>query len=80
MEMAVLKLKRIMQGILSAEPHEIGCDDCFNHLDAYVELVLAGENAAERFPELHDHLQRCLNCREEFDALMAALHGSHLEQ
>ncbi len=75
MEMAVLKLKRIMQGILSTEPHEIGCDDCFQHLDAYVELVLAGENVAERFPAVHDHLQRCRNCQEEFEALLVALHG-----
>lgn len=75
MELAVLKLKRIMQGILSADPHEIGCGDCFRNLDAYVELVLAGENAAEGYPEVHDHLQRCRNCQEEFEALLAALRG-----
>ncbi len=73
MELAVLKLKRIMQGILSADPHEIGCADCFQHLDAYVELVLADENAAEVYPKVHDHLQRCRNCHEEFSALIAAL-------
>ena len=73
MEIAVLKLKRIMQGILSADPHEIGCDDCFQNLDAYVDLMLAGENAAEEYPRVHDHLRRCRNCQEEFDATIVAL-------
>ena len=73
MEIAVLKLKRIMQGILTADPHEIGCDDCFHNLDVYVELVLAGDNAADIYPRVHDHLQRCRNCREEFEALIKAL-------
>jgi hypothetical protein len=75
MKIAILKLKRIMQGILSTDPHEIGCADCFEHLDAYVELTLAGGNAAEVYPRIHDHLQRCRNCYEEFEALIAALRG-----
>ena len=29
---------------------EIGCDECFDALDVYVELTLAGEPADERFP------------------------------
>ena len=73
MEMTVLKLKRIMQGILTSDPHEIGCDDCYDHLDVYVEMLIAGQNAAEAFPRIAEHLQRCGNCREEFEALLGAL-------
>jgi hypothetical protein len=76
MELDVLKLKKIMQGILSSHPHEIGCADCFQHIDAYVELVLAGENAAEAYPRVHEHLQRCQNCQEELTALISALRGT----
>jgi hypothetical protein len=73
MELTVLKLKRIMQGILSTHPHEIGCDDCFQNLDAYVEMVLVGQDAEQAYPKVYDHLQRCKNCREEFAALITAL-------
>jgi hypothetical protein len=75
MELAVLKFKMIMQGILISHPHEIGCADCYQHIDAYVELVLDGENAAQVYPRVHEHLQRCRNCQEELTALISALRG-----
>ena len=36
-------------------------------------LVLAGKNAAEAMPLVQDHLDRCMDCREEFEALLRAL-------
>ena len=50
-----------------------GCDECFEKLDVFVDLTLAGKTAAEALPLVHDHLERCSNCREEFHALLAAL-------
>jgi hypothetical protein len=67
------KLKRMVRNILTTHPHEIGCDDCFAQLDAFVELRLAGKDAAEAMPLVHEHLGRCSNCREEFEALLVAL-------
>jgi hypothetical protein len=67
------KLKRIVREIITASPDEIGCDECFEQLDRFVELELAGKNAAEALPTVQDHLDRCDNCREEFEALLAAL-------
>ena len=37
---------------------EIGCDECFDSLDVYVELTLAGRNADERVPGMRAHLRR----------------------
>jgi hypothetical protein len=51
-----------------AEP-ELLCDECFAHLDEYVELELAGQPADERIPGMRAHLQGCPACREEYDAL-----------
>ena len=39
----------------------------------FAELHLAGKNAAEALPLVQDHLDRCGNCREEFEALLTAL-------
>ena len=59
--------------ILTTRPDEIGCDECFEQLDRFIEITLAGKNAAEAMPLVQDHLDRCADCREEFEALLAAL-------
>jgi len=66
-------LKQMVRGIITTRPDEIGCDECFEQLDRFVEMKLAGKNAAEAMPLVEDHLERCDDCREEFEALLAAL-------
>ena len=67
------KLKRLIRGIATTRPDEIGCDECFEQLDRFVETVLAGKDAAEAMPLVQDHLERCGDCHEEFEALLSAL-------
>jgi predicted anti-sigma-YlaC factor YlaD len=50
---------------------EIGCDECFDLLDEFVELELAGADADARIPGLRAHLEGCSACREEHDSLVA---------
>jgi hypothetical protein len=69
------KLRQLVRGIMTAHPDEIGCDRCFEELDSFVEMSLAGKEAAEAMPLIQDHLERCQDCREEFEALLAALHA-----
>ena len=57
-----------------AEP-ELGCEECFDALDRYVELELAGADPDEAVPGLRAHLQGCPACREEHDSLLAYLDG-----
>ena len=66
-------LKRMVRGIVTAHPDEIGCDECFEKLDRFVEMTLAGKDASEAMPLVRDHLARCGNCREEFEALLHVL-------
>jgi hypothetical protein len=66
-------LKAMARGIMSTRPDEIGCDECFEQMDRFVDLVLAGKNAAEAMPLVQDHLNRCQDCREEYEALLAAV-------
>jgi hypothetical protein len=44
-------------------------------MDRFAEMAPADGNAAEAMPWARDHLGRCDGCREEFDALLAALEG-----
>jgi hypothetical protein len=54
---------------------ELGCDDCFEQLDRYVELELAGADADAAIPGLRAHLEGCPACREEHESLYALVSG-----
>ena len=67
-------LRQLVRGIATTRLDEIACDECFDRLDRFVESTLAGQDASEAMPLTQDHLKRCYDCREEFEALLAALH------
>jgi hypothetical protein len=50
---------------------DIGCDQCFLDLDAFVELELAGRDADREIPGLRAHLAACPACSEEYESLRA---------
>jgi predicted anti-sigma-YlaC factor YlaD len=50
---------------------EIGCDECFERLDEYVELELAGTDPESAVPGMRAHLEGCPACREDYDSLIA---------
>jgi hypothetical protein len=54
---------------------ELGCDACFEQLDRYVELELAGVDADAAIPGLRAHLEGCPACREEHESLYALVSG-----
>lgn len=61
--------KAKINNMLGPGRDEIGCDECFELLDQYVDLELAGENVAERLPEAHAHFEGCPVCRDEYESL-----------
>jgi len=69
------QLKSLARAILATRDDEIGCAECFRQLDRFVDLQLAGRSAAEAMPLVEQHLERCPDCREEYEALLAALQG-----
>jgi hypothetical protein len=68
-------LKQTLQRLLGPAEPEIGCDACFDELDRYVELTLAGEDADTAVPGLRAHLAGCPTCREEYESLRALVAG-----
>ena len=61
--------------LLGPAAPEIGCDECFEQLDTYVELELAGRDADAAVPGLRAHLAGCPACREEYESLRALVAG-----
>ena len=55
--------------LLGPSEPEVSCEQCFELLDQYVELELAGEDADARLPGVRAHLQGCPACREDHASL-----------
>jgi len=70
-------LKQMLSRLLGPPEPEVGCDVCFQELDRYVELELAGEDADTALPGLRAHLEGCPACREEHDSLRDLIAGEH---
>ena len=68
-------LKQALGRLLGPGEPEVGCDVCFDELDRYVELEIAGGDADAAIPGLRAHLDGCPACREEHDSLYALVSG-----
>ena len=55
--------------LLGPRGPEVSCEECFERLDEYVELELAGEDAEARVPGMSAHLEGCPACREDHESL-----------
>ena len=67
--------KQALGRLLGPAAPEIGCDECFEELDRYVELELAGADADAAIPGLRAHLDGCPACRAEHESLRALVGG-----
>ena len=63
--------KHMLERLLGPAAPEIGCDECFEQLDHYVDLQAAGHDADAALPGLRTHLDGCPACREEYESLRA---------
>jgi hypothetical protein len=57
--------------LLGPDGPEVTCEECFDRLDEYVELELAGLDAERQIAGMRAHLEGCPACREDHDSLLA---------
>ena len=55
------------------ETSEMDCEQVFDTLDQYAEIEVRKEDAARLMPLVHDHLEMCLECDDEYEALLDVL-------
>jgi hypothetical protein len=61
--------RALIARLLGPAGAEVSCDECFELLDEYVELELAGEDADARLPGMRAHFEGCPACREDHESL-----------
>jgi len=64
-------VNQVLGRLLGPAGPEVGCEVCFEELDRYVDLELAGEDVDVAIPGLRAHLEGCPACREEHESLRA---------
>jgi hypothetical protein len=61
--------RELIARLLGPSGDEVTCEECFELLDEYVELELAGHEANARLPGMRAHLDGCPACREDHESL-----------
>jgi len=64
---------RLLGRLLGPAGPELSCERCFEELDRYVELELAGADADAAIPGMRGHLEGCSACAEDHESLRALL-------
>ena len=63
----------LLKSVLETEDHEIDCEECFNLMDLYADLLLDGTDPIEIMPKVKQHLQQCNCCLSELEALIVMI-------
>jgi len=71
--------REILERFLQTDPRDVGCGEAIEVLHVYVDLVAAGQDAADRFPGVAVHLAACGPCGDDFAGLLAAVRSDQPE-
>ena len=63
--------RELIGRLLGPDGPELTCEQCFDLLDRYVDLEVAGAPADERVPGMRAHLAGCSACDEDHASLLA---------
>jgi len=58
-----------LQKVFRTEEEEVLCSECLDQIDVYVDRELEGQDVARLMPAIHQHLEQCAVCREEYELL-----------
>jgi hypothetical protein len=64
---------RLLARLTGPAGPELSCEECFDQLDRYVELELAGSDADSVIPGMRAHLEGCSACAEDRESLRELL-------
>jgi hypothetical protein len=61
---------RLLTLLIGPQGPELTCEQCFEHLDRYVELLLAEARPDEEIQGMRAHLEGCPACEEDYESLL----------
>ncbi|MEM6471016.1 MAG: hypothetical protein AAF802_15765 [Planctomycetota bacterium] len=73
MKLSKEQTKTLLDYVAVAQPDELDCDGCLEHLAEFVELELMGKEIPEALKKVERHLEQCPCCQDEHNALLEGL-------
>jgi hypothetical protein len=70
------RLKGMINMVDATAEIELACEEAYRLLDEYADMMLRGEDPEVLLPQVKHHLEMCMDCREEYEALLAALRAT----
>ena len=67
----MMAYEELVVRLLGPGEEELSCEACFEQLDRYVDLELAGEDADALVSGMSAHLRGCPACHEDHESLRA---------
>ncbi len=70
----------LLKSVLDTEEIEISCEECYNLLDMYADMLIDGADPDEIMPTVQQHLKQCNCCIGELEAMMIMLREAAAQQ
>jgi hypothetical protein len=67
------KMDERLRAVLGPDGPELTCEACFEHIDKFAELELAGRDAESEVRGMRAHLDGCPACAEDYESLIALI-------
>jgi hypothetical protein len=65
--------KALIAKVMDTRDQEMTCDECVADLATFVEVQLTGTPLSAALQTVHEHLERCHHCADEYHVLLQAL-------
>lgn len=66
----------VLLGMISTTKEDsIDCDGCFDQLAEFADAELAGRDIPDALLAVETHLNQCVCCKDEYQALLDGLRG-----
>ena len=73
MSLSKEQVNNLLGMVGSVESDELDCEGCFGRIAEFAELYLSQQEIPEAMRIVETHLQQCLCCKDEFNALLKGL-------
>jgi len=73
MSLSTDQVKNLLNVVAGASDDSLDCDGCFRDVAQFAETKLVGVTLCESTQLVQAHLENCLCCQDEFEALLTAI-------
>ena len=78
MSLSTAQIDNLIDMIVITEDDNLDCDGCFEKITEFAEERLASRAVPDALKAVEVHLEQCVCCRDEFNALMKALNAMNV--